>query len=123
MNKQVILKILKNFWFFFLEYFRTYAFPRIKEAVLEHKDEFIHKIWETLKDDVKQELKKAITYVQNYLDSPSYEEKEKFIIEIICKNIKLPLMLKPLRPFLKTILKGKLKALISENLKKLDQKI
>lgn len=123
MNKQAIIRILKNSWFFFIEYFRTYAFPKMKETFIQHKDQFINNLWESLKEGIRQELKNAIANIHVYLDSPSYEEKEKFLIELICKNIKLPLILKPLRPFLKNILKGKLKAIISENLKKLDQTI
>lgn len=123
MNKQAIIRILKNSWFFILEYFKTYAFPRLKEAFMEHKDQFINNIWESLKDDIKQELKKAIAHIHKYLESPSYEEKEKFLINFVCQKIKLPFILKPLRPVLKNILKGKLKALINENLNKLDQKI
>lgn len=123
MDKQAIIRILKNSWFFFLEYFRTYAFPSIRETVIKHKDQFINDLWESLKEGIKQELKVAIAHINQYLESPSYEEKEAFLINLICKNIKLPLILKPLRPVLKNILKGKLKALISENLNKLDKTI
>jgi uncharacterized protein (DUF2461 family) len=110
-------------WYYLFEYFRTFLFPQIKETFLEYKDKFLEDLWNRVKDDVHKHLQASIDFAQEYFSSAEYEAKERIVIDTIFKKVQLPLVLKPFKPLLKKITKDKVRKIIAENLKKLDQKI
>ena len=117
------MKVLKEAWYYVLAYFTNYLFPKIKEYLLGAKDKFIEMLWEEIKEEAKAQVKSTIEYIEKYFNTSDYEAKEKAIITTVCDSLNLPLFLKPFRPLLKRILKGKFKKLVSKHLKKLNQKV
>lgn len=107
-------------WYYLFEYFRTFLFPQIKEAFLESKDKFLEDLWNRIKGDIHEHAEQAVNYVREYVESTDYEVREKVAIDTIFKKINLPLPLKPFKALLKHIFKKKIRALIEENLRKLD---
>lgn len=120
MFKEALQKLLAYCWYYLFEYFKTYLFPKIKEAFVEAKDKFLESLWEKIKDDVHAHAEQAVQHVNEYVKSESYEEHEKAAVDAIFKKVNLPLPLKPFKPLIKSIFRKKIKAIISDGLKKLD---
>lgn len=121
--KNEVLKItLKQAWSYIIAYITHYLTPIIKEAAIKTKDYFIDLLWNSLKEEFADRAKSAVEYIEKFFNSPDYNQKEKEIINILFRNVNLPLFLKPFRPLLKRILRKKVQKLISKHLKKLDAK-
>ena len=120
MFKEAVQKFLAWCWFYFYEYFKTFLFPQIKEAFLEAKDKFLEELWDKVKDDIHEHAKQAIDYVKKYVESTEYEVREKAAVDFIFEKTNLPLPLKPFKPLIKHIFKKKIRALIEDQIRKLD---
>lgn len=120
MFKNTFQKFLAWCWFYFYEYFRTFLFPQIKGTFLEYKDKFLEDLWNKVKDNIHAHGKQAVSYVKEYVESTDYEVREKAALDYIFKKINLPLPLKPFKFLIRSIFKSKIRALIQDNLKKLD---
>ena len=120
MFKDAIQKFLAWCWFYFYEYFKTFLFPQIKESFLEAKDRFLENLWNKIKDDIHEHTEQAVKYVKEYVSSTEYEIREKAALDFIFKKISLPLPLKPFKALIRNIFKKKIRALIEDNLRKLD---
>lgn len=107
-------------WYYLFEYFKTFLFPQIKEAFLEAKNQFLENLWDKIKDDVHEHAEQAVNYVKEYIKTPDYEVREKAAIDAIFKKVNLPLPLKPFKALIKHIFKQKIRAIISDSLKKVD---
>lgn len=123
MFKNQLKKYLLEALYFCLSYFTGYLFPKIKEAFLESKDQFLQKLWDSIKDDIHSQIKGAIEHVEEYMQTAEYELREKEVINTIFKKVQLPLALRPFKGLIKKIFRDKIRELVAENLKKLDQKI
>lgn len=123
MWKKILAQEIKKAFFYAVACFTHYLIPTVKETFTQKLEEFREELWARIKEDVHTQLSMAMEYVDSYFDSPNYYIKEKFIIDLVFKNVKLPWALKPLRPLLKKILKEKLRKLIKEQLQKLNIKL
>lgn len=123
MFKNQLKKYLLEALYFCVSYFSAYLFPKIKEAFLESKDEFLGKIWDSIKDDIHAQIKSAIEHVEEYMETAEYELREKEVIDTVFKKVQLPIFLRPFKGLLKKMFRDKLRKLVAEQLKKLDQKI
>ena len=122
MDKKIFKEMVKQAWFYALSYVTHFLVPTIKEAALKAKDNFIETIWESVKEDFTENAKSAVAFVERFFESASYKEKEEEVMDILFKNINLPLLLKPFKPLLRKMLRDKVHALINKYLKKLDAK-
>ena len=122
MNKEALKVLAKQLGHYVLAYFTHYLFPIIKESFLRAKDYFIDILWDSVKGEFATSAKSAVEYIEKYFNSLEYKEKEKEIIDLLFKNVDLPLLLKPFKPLLKKILNKKVNKLIRKYLKKLDIK-
>ena len=120
MFKNALQKLLAWCWYYLFEYFRTFLFPQIKEALIRHKDEFLEDLWNRIKDDIHEHAEQAISFVKEYVESTDYQVREKVAIDTIFKKVNLPLPLKPFKPLIKHIFKQKIRAFIADSLRKLD---
>jgi len=121
MNKKVLIEIFKNTWFYLLAYAKTFLLPKVKEAFQKGKEQFIQTLWNSIKDEATEQVQTATEFVLRFFDSPSFKQKEEEILDVVFKNIKLPFILKPLKPLLRRMLKEKFEKLIKENIKKLNK--
>ena len=122
MGKKIFKETLKQVWFYLLSYVTHFLVPAIKEAALQAKNNFIETLWESVKEDFSENAKSAVSFVERFFESATYKEKEEEVMDILFKNVNLPLLLKPFKPLLKKILHDKVHALISSYLKKLNSK-
>lgn len=122
MWKNIFIQEAKQAFYYAMACITHYLVPTVKETFSQKSEEFKEELWNRIKEDAKVQLAMAIEYVDTYFDSPNYYIKEKFVIDLVFKNVKLPWALKPLRPLLKKILKGKLRNLVKEQLQKLNTK-
>lgn len=120
MFKNAFQKFLAWCWYYLFEYFKTFLFPQIKEAFLGAKDRFLENLWDKIKDNVHEHAEQAVSFVKEYVKSTDYQVREKVAIDTIFKKVNLPLPLKPFKPLIKHIFKQKIRALISDSLRKLD---
>ena len=120
MFKSAAKKFLLWCWYYLFEYFKTFLFPQIKEAFIEAKDKFLESLWDRIKDDLHEHIENGTNYIKEYVLSTDYEAREKVVLENIFKKVNLPLPLKPFKPLIKNAIKKKIRALISDSLKKLD---
>lgn len=107
-------------WYYLFEYFRTFLFPQIKEALIRHKDAFLEDLWNSIKDDIHEHAEQAVEYVKKYVESTDYEVREKAALDAIFQKVNLPLVLKPFKPLIRHIFKQKIRAFIADSLRKLD---
>ena len=115
-------EILNQIKCYIVAYFAHYLAPLLKETLESTKEYFINLLWESVKEEFTCRVKSAVEFIERFFDSPDYKEKEKAVIDTLFKNVNLPLPLKPFKPLLKKILRGKLHKLIEKYLKKLDAK-
>lgn len=123
MDKKTFKEMALQGWHYVSAYFLHYLFPVIKEAFIKTKNYFIETLWDTVKDELTSQVKGTILFIEQFITTPTYQEKEKAVIDTLFKNVSLPLALKPFRPLLKKILREKLQKLVSKHLKKLDAKL
>ena len=122
MDKKLFTEAMKQAWHYALAYFTHYLTPILKETFEKTKTYFINLLWDSVKEEFTTRIKATVEFIETFFDSPNYKEKEKAVIDTLFKNVNLPLFLKPFKPLLKKILKGKLHKLIEKYLKKLDAK-
>ena len=123
MKKKFFNELIKHLIPYVTSYFTHYILPLIKESFIAAKEHFINLLWEAVKEEFTTRVKSSVEFIEHFFDSPDYKEKEKAVIDTLFKNVNLPLFLKPFKPFLKKILKGKLHKLISKHLKKLNARL
>ena len=123
MEKRTFKELLIQAGHYILAYFTHYLLPILKEAFLKTKTYFIENLWDMVKDELATQVKSTVVFVEQVMGTPEYKEKEKAVIDTLFKNVHLPLYLKPFRPLVKKILKGKLEKFVSKHLKKLDAKL
>ena len=122
MKNEVIKAVAKQCWYYITAYITHYLVPIIKENALKTKDYFIDLLWNSLKTEFANRAKSATEYIEKFFNSPDYNQKEKEVIDILFRNVNLPLFLKPFRPILKRILHKKVQKLVSKYLKKINVK-
>lgn len=120
MDKKIFKELAKQAWYYVLSYFTHYLFPILKDCLKQTKDYFINLIWDSVKEDFAAKAEAAVKFIDEFLKSDSYKEKEKAAIDNLFNNVKFPLFLKPFKPLLKKILKNKVRKLVEKYLKKLD---
>lgn len=123
MFKNQIKKYLMEALYFCISYFTSYLFPKVRDTFMESKDQFLQKLWNSVKDDIHAQIKGAVTHVEEYMQTAEYELREKEVIDTIFKKVQLPFVLRPFKGLIKKIFRDKIRKLVAENLKKLDQKI
>ena len=121
MNKKVILDLLKKYGLMALAYFKDKLLDKVKEAFNASKKEFLDRLWDSIKDDLKADLNSTVEVINEFLNSSSYKEKEEAVISTLMANVKLPLFLKPFRGLIKNALKSKIRKLVEKALKKIDK--
>ena len=119
MDKQAIKELLKQAWCYVSSYFTHYLLPILKDTLNKTKNYFIDLLWASVKDEFARAAKSAIEFVERFLDSPNYKEKEEAVIDVLFQNVDLPLVLKPFKPLLKKIFRNKVRRLVEKNLKKI----
>lgn len=122
MNKQILKEMLKQAGKYILSYFTQFLWPVIQNALNQTKEYFINILWDSVKDQFADIAKSTVEFIERFFDSPDYKEKEKAIIDTLFQNVDLPILLKPFKPILKKVLKGKVRKLIGKYIKKLDAK-
>jgi hypothetical protein len=122
MDKKLFKEAMKQAWYYILAYFTNYLMPILKETFEKTKTYFINLLWDSVKEEFTCRVKSTVEFIETFFESPDYKEKEKAVIDTLFKNVNLPLPLKPFKPLLKKILRGKLHKLIEKYLKKLDAK-
>ena len=120
MFKNALQKLLAWCWYYLFEYFRTFLFPQVKEALIRHKDEFLEDLWNSIKDDIHEHAEQAVEHVKKYVESTDYEVREKVALDAIFQKVNLPLVLKPFKPLIRHIFKQKIRTFIADSLRKLD---
>ena len=123
MNKEILKKTLIQAWYFLVAYLKSYLVPSVIEAAQKTKEYFITTLWDTVKEDIYNNIHASIAYVEEFLESSTYEVKEKAVIDNLFQKIKLPLVARPFKPLMKKMLKGKLKELIHKKLQTLEEKL
>ena len=121
MNKKVILDLLKKYGLMLVAYFKDKLLDKVKEAFNASKKEFLDRLWDSIKDDLKADLNSTVEVINEFLNSSSYKEKEEAVISTLMANVKLPLFLKPFRSLIKNALKSKIRKLVEKALKKIDK--
>lgn len=121
MNKKVILDLLKKYGLMLVTYFKDKLLDKVKEAFNASKKEFLDRLWDSIKDDLKADLNSTVEVINEFLNSSSYKEKEEAVISTLMANVKLPLFLKPFRGLIKNALKSKIRKLVEKALKKIDK--
>lgn len=123
MNKQIILNFIKKYFFIALSYIKEKFGPRIVEALKSAWEHFIEVLWDSIKQDIKEQVEETCEFVNNYLSSEEIKEKENIILENLLENIHLPILLKPFKPLIKKIIKKKMETLVKKTLRKLQESI
>ena len=118
--QKVFQKFVAWCWYYLFEYFRTFLFPQIKEALIRHKDAFLEDLWNSIKDDIHEHAEQAVEHVKKYVESTDYEVREKAALDAIFQKVNLPLVLKPFKSLIRHIFKQKIRAFIADSLRKLD---
>ena len=122
-KSQIFKKIILELWYFILAYITNYVLPKIKESFIYGKDQFIDYLWQNIKEDLKFHINNVLQDVESLFKSASFEIKEKIIIDLLFKRIKIPCLLKIFKPLLKKVLKKKLHEFILHNFEKIHNKI
>ena len=122
-KSQIFKKIILELWYFILAYITNYVLPKIKESFIYGKEQFINYLWQNIKEDLKFHINNVLQDVENLFKSASFEIKEKIIIDLLFKRIKIPCLLKIFKPLLKKVLKKKLHEFILHNFEKIHKKI
>ena len=123
MEKQVIVDFIKKYFFIALSYIKEKFGPRIMAAFKSAWEHFVEVLWNSIKQDVKEQVEETCEFVNKYLSSEEIKEKENIILENLLDNIHLPFVLKPFKPLIKKIIKKKMETLIRKTLRKLQQSI
>lgn len=123
MKNEVIKVVAKQCWYYITAYITHYIVPIIKESALKTKDYFIDLLWNSLKAEFTNNVESATEYIEKFFNSPYYNQKEKEVIDILFRNVDLPLFLKPFRPILKRILHKKVQKLVRKYLKNINIKL
>ena len=110
-------------FYFMVSYIVSYLIPRIKEEFTKSKTEFFENLWNHIKNDIHNCVKDAIHHVEEYMKTAEYETRENEVVDVIFKKVKLPLVFRPFKGILKKMFKNKVRALVAENLRKLDMKV
>lgn len=118
MNKKIFQELIKQVWYYVLAYFTNYLFPILKDSLEKTKNYFINLIWDSVKEDFAGKAESVVKFIDEFLKSDSYKEKEKAAIDTLFKNVNLPLFLKPFKPLLKKLLRNKVRKLVEKYLKK-----
>lgn len=113
---QIFKKILLELWYFILAYITEFIVPKIKEAFIQSKEHFISYLWNSIKEDVKNQLQNVLKDVEIYFSSADYEMKEKIAIDFLFNRIKLPITFKLFKPILKKLFRNKIHNLIKEGI-------
>lgn len=76
-------------------------------------------LWEDyLKDKLREQINflivRGVNLVRTYHDSDDYQKKKEAILDFIFKNIKLPVILKPLKGLIRTILSSSIEKQIDK---------
>lgn len=122
MNKKIIMDFIKKYGMAFLLYCKEKFGPQIKESFKKAWQSFVDTLWDSVKDDFKAEITSTVQFIEHFFGTPDYKEKEEAIIDVLMKNVELPLVLRPFKGLLKSILRNKIRKLIEKTIKKLKAK-
>lgn len=122
MDKKIFIDFIKKYGMTFLLYFKDKFGPQIKEGFKKAWQAFVNTLWDSVKDDFKAEVNSTVQFIEYYFNTPDYKEKEEAIINVLMKNVQLPLVLRPFKGLLKNIFRNKLRKLIEKTIKKLNTK-
>ena len=123
MNKQLILSLIKQAWYYIVAYFTQYLTPILKETLLKTKEYFINLLWDKLKEEFHLVAEPTVEYMEKYFGSLEYQQKEKDIMDTLFKNVKLPVLLRPFKGLIRKMLQDKLHNLIKSILEKVKAKL
>lgn len=122
MNSEITKQAIKQVWVSLISYLTNFFLPILKRAAEKTKEYFVNILWDMVKEDFAEQAKSTVEFIERFFDSPDYRDKERDIINTLFKNVELPLLLRPFKPFLKKVLKGKIRKLIGKYLRKFNSK-
>ena len=123
MKKEAFKKLMLQMVYFLGAYMKEFIIPKVKEAFDKSKAVFVEALWDSMKDDLHEQVKSAVEYIERFFNTPEYEIKEKAILDIVFNNIELPLLAKPFKPIIRNMLKNKIREVIKSTIKKLNQQV
>lgn len=123
MEKEAFKKLMLQMVYFLGAYMKEFIIPKVKEAFDKSKAVFVEALWDSMKDDLHEQVKSAVEYIERFFNTPEYEIKEKAILDIVFNNIELPLLAKPFKPIIRNMLKSKIREVIKSTIKKLNQQV
>ena len=78
------------------------------EALKQAGKEFIHRLWELLKNEIIASAKQSLELLKELIKSEEGQVKKAFIADIIMEKVTLPVILKPFRGVIRRILADKI---------------
>lgn len=116
MEKQLIINFFKKYGALIGLYIKDKFSNKIIEAFKESQKYFIRLLWNSVKNDIKEQVENTCKFMYLYLEGSEMDEKVDKILENCLKNLSLPLLLKPFKPLIKKVIKEQLKEFIRKTL-------
>ena len=104
---------LKLYWF----YIKRNTSEKLKEALLKALEAFKNTLWNEVKDTVYSQTLSALQAAEAYYKTEQVKIKEKELISQIVDSLKLPLVLRPFKGLMKSLIIKKIEEIIQEALK------
>ena len=109
-EKQIVVNLFKGTWSKIVFYCKTELLEQVKEIGLKALGELKKFLWNKIKEDVKTCAQEIIKDAEAFMTSVECKEKEERILDAIMAKIELPLLLKPFKKLIRSIIKGKIEA-------------
>lgn len=108
MWKLIIARVVEYF-----SYMMTKEFIRkCKVALKKALKAFVKMLWQELKDEIRKQVVIGIMKAQEYCLSEEARIHEEFVLDYVMRHINLPVVLKPFRGLIRSLLKSRLERLI-----------
>ena len=88
--------------------FKENLLPRAKEAFKKAIKAFLETFWSYIKDEVILSARRSLKIIEALIQSPEIKESKEAIINLIMLKIKLPLILKPFKGLVRSMISNKI---------------
>ena len=108
MWKLIVTKIVEYFSYVMTKEFAKKCKAALKKAL----EAFVKALWRELKEELKNQAIIGIMKAQEYCLSEEARIHEEFVLDYAMRHIKLPVVLKPFRGLIRSLLKSRIEKLV-----------
>lgn len=104
-----------------------YTFKNLKTKLLEafHKafNNFLETFWDSIREEVKEQVIATCDFVQNHLKHPDIQSKKNEIVKYVMEKIKFPLILKPFKGVIENGIKQEVENLVDNAIEQIKNSV